>query len=218
MTKPKHPPHRLGHDLAGKHVQFDGKPIPLSHLVRQNEDDLRDYARWIYLHTLSCVSATVLEELGTISEDDESALLNWQIKHGLKSDDPRDDWCIAYARSTIRFWRRYPNEPRAWCDRDDRSGELVPANARSRRRQAKRPRVSPAHFVWLARFQLGATYSDISKARSAHVRSLDSSGSWAWPNSSRDRVSTIRQACIALGKRLRLRMRETALGRPRKPR
>ena len=59
MTKPKHPPHRVGFALEGC-VTFDGDPVPLTRLVAQDKEDLREAARWIYLQVVARVSPDTL--------------------------------------------------------------------------------------------------------------------------------------------------------------
>ncbi len=208
MTRPKHPPHRVGFSLDD-HLD-DG--TPWTHVISQDEASLRDSARWIYLQTLARVHPRMLRM--TAIAFDDPALSRWLEAWGLVSSDPHDDWCRAYASATLRAWERYPTSPRVWYDRDDVEGEKVPDDDDGPRPQAERPRIVPAHVVWLARYQTGESYSKIARTRSHRVDVIDRSLSWTWPASSDKRVETVRKACIRLAALLRLELRASRRGRP----
>ena len=212
MTRPEHPPHRLGFPIDG----------PLTRLVQQKPADLRDSARRRYLETLAHIRPNVLNELAKIQTSYDPALREWLQHWWLVSSDPADDWGAAYALATWWLIRYHPNH-RVWADRYDGihgTGELVSGR---RRTQAPRPLVKPAHLVWLARLQTGDSYSNIAKTPAKHLRAAfpprsskpsETVASWTWPPDGA-RVSTIHEAVATLAKTLRLQLRPTPRGRAR---
>jgi hypothetical protein len=216
VTKAKHPAHRLG--WHSEDVQD------------RTQEDIRDHARDVFLAVVAKIEPAVLGTLAAVRpahyqnigidddeinaglppEDrqpkcDEKGLSEWAARWNLRSD-----WCLAYAHSTWRMWRRYPEMRRSyWCPRDDEEGRLYRPRPG---RQAKTPRITPAHFCWLARYQIGTSYSTISRSRKVGLELLAAGDSWSWPDSSASRVSTVRQGCIRLAHLIRLPLRETRRG------
>lgn len=207
MTRPVHPPHRIGFAIAG----------PLTRFVQQDAADLRGCARFLYLETLACVTPDVLNELAAIQTSHDPALRDWLQRWWLVSSDPADDWCMAHARGTRRAWLNDPT-PRVWHDRDDVSGEIVSGR---RRKQADRWLLSPAHLVWLARVQTGESYSNIARTPAADLCAAfpprratpsETVESWSWPPTGAT-VSTVHAAVARLATAIRLQRRPTKRGR-----
>jgi hypothetical protein len=193
VTKPRHPAHLVG---------FSG-------IQDRTADTVREHGRYLYLTALAKVCGDVLvtleavpaERLRTIDRElenpDPTKLREWAGRWGLNAE-----WCLAPARSTWAMWRLRPNMKHTyWCPRDDGRGRLYKPRPG---RQADQVSVSPAHLVWLARFQTGEAYASISADRTRGMDIWPASGSWSWPESSRKNVSTVREACIALAKFLGL--------------
>src|SRR5262249_51902748 len=150
------------------------------------------HAQWIYLQVLAKVRPEVLGQLSELCDAHVPQLLTaaagpiefcdvdpfldeydpwitgWQRQFGLRCVGA-DDWARAYARSTIAGWLSSPNSRRdKWWPRTDGTGLLL-RNENRKLPQTRRPRISPAHFVWLVRYQTGESYSLIARTRAAHV-------------------------------------------------
>jgi hypothetical protein len=142
MTRPKHPPHRLGFIGPGHD---------------RSQKDIQASARGIWFHTVAHLEPAVLATLGTVPADtvcglelddpNEQALAAWAAGWHLSAD-----WCVAAARATWRLWRRYPGAQRGyWAPRDDLKGKRYRPRPG---RQALRPLKKSEHFAWLAAFQV----------------------------------------------------------------
>lgn len=164
--------------------------------------DVVEFARWVFLQLVVRLKPDVLEQLRAIAparapgsestheEPDPAALKDWATTSHLRAP-----WCLAYARASWRSWRRWPTSALAWSERDDLEGEQVPR----RSRRAPRPLKNPAHFTWLVKFQvLEQSYSRIARDAGVHVQ-------------------TVREACRGLAALMKLPLRKTRRGRPRKP-
>jgi hypothetical protein len=152
-------------------------------------DSIRREARWGYLAVLAKECPPVLTTLREVREDDRLALRSWAVRSGLVSADPDDNWTIAHAQATIRQCATY--RVTCWFDRDDITGVFVPDDGPAE----SRPLRHGEHFVWLARFQTGAGWKHIT------------------PNAD---TKTVRDAVTSLAMQLRLQLRPTHRGRPKK--
>jgi hypothetical protein len=112
--------------------------------------DVRAFARWVFLHVVADINPEVLASLEDVTADDAVSLSAWAQRWHLS-----DDWCLAYARATVRAWRTWPTLPRCWMDRDD-DGELYQPRPG---RHTPRPKKKAEHFRWLVAYQvLGQPY------------------------------------------------------------
>lgn len=121
--------------------------------------DVVSFARWVFLGFVSRAEPLVLKTLGDVDPEldyGEVALTAWAHRWHLT-----DDWCLAYARSTVWKWKAVPaGLGRYWFDRDD---EPAPRSGSRYGRQAPRPKKDPAHFELLARFQVcERTYAELA--------------------------------------------------------
>jgi hypothetical protein len=155
---------------------------------RRTVDDIRDFARWVFLQHIASLAPAVLETLRVLTPQpsagpcldgpDETALQAWAASWHLC-----DPWVLAYATASWRAWRRWPKTPLVWHERDDLAGTLVRRSRWGQR--VPRPLKHPEHFSWLVQYQvLGAPY----------------------------RTPTIREACHRLAQILGLKLRPAERG------
>jgi hypothetical protein len=163
--------------------------------------DVQRFAQWVFLQQVADATPDVLWSLHAVAADrvvgvalDEpntDALQRWAEEWHLT-----DPWLLAHARATWRAARGHDLEQakvwraRAWSDRDDLKGRLVPARSR-RGLAADRPLKKPEHFVWLVQYQvLGQPF----------------------------RTPTINEACHTLADLIGLTLREPEMGWTRRNR
>ena len=151
-------------------------------------DAIRHEARWTYLQVVARDFPAVLTSLRDLPNDDDLPL--WAATRGLLSTDPNDEWGLAHAQATRAALAKYQPAAVCWFDRNDLTGTLCDDHAPGE----SRPLKHDTHFVWLARFQSGIGWKAI--ATDADIK-------------------TIREA-VRLAQQLRLRLRDTRRGRPRR--
>jgi len=203
----RHSPHRLGFHI----------PHHLRRFVSQTPEDLCEHARWLYLETITSVAPAAINELRSNPAlvYDAAQVQEWCERYGLVSTERFDNWPRAYARGSVRAWLVYSAASHVWSDRDDVVGEIVPPRGH-RRHHSPRRTLSPAHLVWLARYQSGETFSGIARTPTRFVPTPAQTSKyqpWTWTQSGAD-VQTIRRACIAIAGLIRLKLRKCQRGRP----
>jgi hypothetical protein len=168
---------------------------------------VRDYARWIFLQTVSREVPNVLRTLADVPAeitvagwalDDtphEATLTAWADRWHLTAP-----WCLAYAGATWRFWQRHPAAQHTyWVDRDDLTGVWLESEQGP---SARRPLKDPQHVTWCAWYQCCEhqhSYASIAQASGV-------------PD-----VQTVHAAIQGVARLIDLQLRSTRRGRPRKP-
>ena len=155
-------------------------------------DSIRREARWGYLAVLAEECPSVLTTLREVPEDDGLAHQSWAARWGLVSADRADNWTIAHALATMRQCAIY--RVTCWFDRDDITGVFVPDEGPPIPAES-RPLRHGEHFVWLAKFQTGTGWKHIAPYAD---------------------TKTVRDAVTSLAAQLRLQLRPTRRGRPKK--
>ena len=115
----------------------------------------------------------------------------WAAARGLLSANPNDEWGLAHAQATRAALAKYQLAAVCWFDRNDLTGTLCDDHAPGESRPLKHER----HSSWLARFQSGIGWKAIAADTD---------------------VKTVRGAVMGLAQQLRLRLRDTRRGRPRR--
>ena len=155
-------------------------------------EGVRAEGQWAYLLVLARERPAVLTSLLDVMHGDDGGLRAWAAHWGLESSDPEDDWTLAHARATVKHCTHYGVI--LWFDRDDKAGCLVPENLDAVPVES-RPLRHGEHFVWLAKFQLGERWNQVSPGTPAQ---------------------TVQEAARTLAHHIRLQLRPTRRGRPAK--
>jgi hypothetical protein len=211
MTKPQGNPRRLGFSGYSGNARTVAELTPAERKLIFSQvgpspdligsDAPRHFAQFKYLRRLAELHKDVLVELKAIRLDDAAALDAWAHHWYLI-----DDWCLAYARPTMHFWRDFPaSKVMTWIDRDDLGGMWVPDVLRP---GDVRPLYTAEHFDWLIHFQLTGNYSDLAAKVKVKGESKRDGTPLFRPNS-----SVQREACEKLAGYLQLTLRTTKPGR-----
>ena len=140
-----------------------------------------------------------LHDLRHIGEHDHAKLKDWARRNGLPYGD--DSWALAWARQTIRLSRA-----RYWCPPVDAVAGWQTENEAAESREwtnseiaQAAPLVHDAAFQWLARFQLGESYSDLATEYASTA-------------------SNVRRECMKMAALIDLPLRRASRGQPKKKR